>query len=68
MTQGSALRCEPAFTVIEIMTFYDAIANDQKLYLKSNSDGTLSLDHMHAYYYQVQTQIFVCNVWNFVIL
>ena len=28
----------------------------------SEVDGQISLDHCHAYYYQVQTQIFVCDV------
>ena len=27
-----------------------------------DDDGTLGLDQGHAYYYQVQTQLFVCNV------
>ena len=28
----------------------------------SEVDGQISLDHCHAYYYQVQTQIFVCDI------
>ena len=30
--------------------------------LVSEVDGQISLDHCHVYYYQVQTQIFVCDV------
>ena len=40
---------------------YDS-AQDKKFCLKRNADGTLNLDRLHAYYYQVQTQIFVCEV------
>lgn len=28
----------------------------------ANTDGTLHLDKSHAYYYQVQTQLYICNV------
>jgi len=38
-----------------------AATNDSKFCLKQ-SNGELSLDHRHAYYYQVQTQLFVCDV------
>ena len=38
-----------------------AAANDKKFCLKE-SNGSLYLDHSHPYFYQVQTQIFVCNV------
>ena len=42
-------------------TIKAAAVNDKKFCLKVE-DGVLHLDHSHAYYYQVQTQIFVCNV------
>ena len=35
--------------------------NDNKFCLKMDN-GELHLSHEHAYYYQVQTQMFVCNV------
>ena len=38
-----------------------AVSEDKKFYLKK-SDGNLRLDESHAYFYQVQTQLFVCNV------
>ena len=38
-----------------------AITSDKNFCL-TEVDGQISLDHCHAYYYQVQTQIFVCNV------
>ena len=38
-----------------------AATNDSKFCLKQ-LDGELRLDHRHAYYYQVQTQLFVCDV------
>ena len=38
-----------------------AATNDNKFCLKQ-LDGKLHLDHKHAYYYQVQTQLFVCDV------
>ena len=38
-----------------------AITSDKNFSL-TEVDGQISLDHCHAYYYQVQTQIFVCNV------
>ena len=41
---------------------YDSAEQDKKFCLKKNADGLLSLDHSHPYYYQVQTQIFVCGV------
>ena len=34
---------------------------DKSFYLKE-SDGTVKLDSSHAYYYQVQTQMFICDV------
>ena len=40
----------------------DIAAQDEKFCLKQNTDGSLNLDHTHAYYYQIQTQIFVCGV------
>lgn len=36
--------------------------HDSQFCLKKDSDGKLHLDHNHAYYYQVQTQLYVCNV------
>lgn len=41
---------------------HEAVTQDKKFCLKPNSDGTLILDRTHAYYYQIQTQIFVCVV------
>ena len=38
-----------------------AAANDRKFCLNERN-GSLYLDHSHPYFYQVQTQIFVCNV------
>ena len=38
-----------------------AALNDNKFCLKMDN-GELHLSHEHAYYYQVQTQMFVCNV------
>lgn len=38
-----------------------AATNDNKFCLKQ-LDEKLRLDHKHAYYYQVQTQLFVCDV------
>ena len=38
-----------------------AVSEDKKFCLKK-SDGNLRLDESHAYFYQVQTQLFVCNV------
>lgn len=37
-------------------------AQDKMFCLQKGSDGTYKLDHSHAYYYQVQTQMFVCDV------
>ena len=34
----------------------------KKFCLIKNSDGKLALDHTHAYYYQIQTQLLVANV------
>jgi len=41
-----------------------AASNDIKFCLKKDVDGTLHLDPDHAYYYQIQTQLFVyvCDV------
>ena len=38
-----------------------AAAQDTQFCLKT-SHGELHLDHNHAYYYQIQTQLFVCDV------
>ena len=38
-----------------------AITSDKNFCL-TEVDGQISLDHCHAYYYQVQTQIFVCDI------
>ena len=38
-----------------------AALNDDTFCLKIH-DSALHLDHNHAYYYQIQTQMFVCNV------
>ena len=37
-------------------------SDDKQFCLKKDSNNCLQLDHLHAYYYQVQTQIFVCEV------
>ena len=39
-----------------------AASKDQSFYLKKDEQGALHLDHGHSYYYQVQTQMFVCDV------
>ena len=39
-----------------------ALNNDTFCLKIHDSDSALHLDHSHAYYYQVQTQMFVCNV------
>ena len=39
-----------------------AASKDQSFYLKKDDQGALHLDHGHSYYYQVQTQMFVCDV------
>ena len=36
--------------------------NDKHYCLKKDHSGTIHLDQSHAYYYQVQTQIFICEV------
>ena len=41
----------------------DSVAKDKIFCLKQSTDGMLNLDHLHAYYYQTQTQIFVCGVY-----
>ncbi len=33
-------------------------SEDKRFFLKRNSDGACYLDHTHAYYYQIQTQMF----------
>ena len=38
-----------------------AVSNDRNLCLEVHED-TLCLNRNHGYYYQVQTQMFVCNV------
>ena len=40
----------------------NATSKDSKFCIQQNSDGLLRLDQCHAYYYQVQTQIFVTDV------
>ena len=40
----------------------NAASKDRKFCIQQNSDGLLGLDWCHAYYYQVQTQIFVTDV------
>jgi len=39
-----------------------AVTTDKQFCLIKNVDGSLHLDHGHAYYYQVQTQMFICDV------
>ena len=39
-----------------------AASEDNKFCLKTTTDGTLRLGHNHAYYFQVQTQLFVSDV------
>lgn len=36
--------------------------NDKRFCLKKDASGSAYLDHAHAYYYQVQAQIFICDV------
>ena len=43
-------------------SIFDSSLQDTKFCLKRNEDGTLHLDHSHAYYFQVQTHIYVCEV------
>ena len=38
------------------------MASDKKSCLKQEADGFFHLDHSHAYYYQIQTQIFISQV------
>ena len=62
-------QCHDDTGVLEIKCPYchrdDAIesaaSKDTNFCLKKQDDGSLVLDHGHAYYYQVQTQLFVCN-------
>lgn len=37
-------------------------SHDKQFCLNKNSSNAMYLDHSHAYYYQVQTQIFICEV------
>ena len=37
-------------------------SNDKNFCLKKDTDGSLHLDPNHAYYYQIQMQLFVCDV------
>ena len=39
-----------------------AFSKDSRFCLLAASDGALHLDHSHAYYYQVQTQLFVSDL------
>ena len=40
----------------------DSVATDKQSCLVSEADGSFHIDHTHAYYYQVQTQLFACSV------
>ena len=40
----------------------DASSEDKKFCLKQGDNGCLRLDTSHAYFYQVQTQMWLCNV------
>ena len=40
----------------------EVASEDKKFCLTKGSDGHICLDRVHAYYYQVQTQLFVANV------
>ena len=40
----------------------EAVATGSNSCLLTSQDGTLYLDKRHMYYYQIQTQIFVCDV------
>ena len=40
----------------------ECASEDKKFCLQKDFDGNLHLDHTHAYYHQVQTQLFVGNV------
>lgn len=40
----------------------EAVAKDPRFCLISLANGTTALDRQHGYYYQVQMQMFVCNV------
>ena len=40
----------------------NAASNDKNFCLKTDTDGALHLDPDHAYYYQIQTQLFICDV------
>ena len=40
----------------------ESVTTDKQSYLVFDANGTLHIDRTHAYYYQVQTQMFVCNV------
>ncbi|CAC5396060.1 unnamed protein product [Mytilus coruscus] len=38
------------------------VSDDKNFYLKKDNDGNLKLDTKHMYYYQVQTQLGVCQM------
>ena len=40
----------------------EVAAADKKFCLKTNSDGLLCIDPEHSYYYQIQCQLFVCDL------
>ena len=54
------LRKSSVHTVKKVRVI-EASTHDAKFCIQRNVDGVLKLDHSHAYYYQVQTQLFVCN-------
>ena len=41
---------------------HDAVLEDTSFCLKEEVDGMLKCDHSHAYYHQIQTQLFVCDL------
>ena len=43
-------------------SIFDSCLQDTKFCLKQNEEGTLHLDCYHAYYFQVQTQIYVVSL------
>ena len=40
----------------------DFAASHDKMFCLKEADGKLQLDNDHMYYYQIQTQLFVCDV------
>ena len=40
----------------------ETASQDKQFCLIKNSHGKLALNHTHAYYYQIQSQLFVANV------